>query len=148
MEDIEMTKTIFEKIIDREIPANIVYEDDDIIAFLDAFPVAKGHTLVVPKKVIENIYDLDEDTGAKLMSVVTRVANAVKDTFEPAGLNVVQNNGSYASQSVFHLHFHIIPRYKDQHDGFGYKWVDVEKEDNTPELRSDLESALKNRLDA
>lgn len=141
-----MNKTIFEKIIDREIPANIVYEDDDVIAFMDAFPIVKGHTLVVPKQPIENIFDLDEETGAKLMSVITKVSSAVRDAFQPAGLNVVQNNGAYASQSVFHLHFHIIPRYKEEHDGFGYKWVSVEDENNTPEIRSDLEAAIKNKL--
>jgi Diadenosine tetraphosphate (Ap4A) hydrolase and other HIT family hydrolases len=146
MEDIEMNKTIFEKIIDREIPANIVYEDDDVIAFMDAFPIVKGHTLVVPKQPIENIFDLDEETGTKLMSVITKVSTAVRDAFQPAGLNVVQNNGAYASQSVFHLHFHIIPRYKEEHDGFGYKWVSVEDENNTPEIRSDLEAAIKNKL--
>lgn len=141
-----MNKTIFEKIIDREIPANIVYEDDDVIAFMDAFPIVKGHTLVVPKQPIENIFDLDEETGAKLMSVITKVSTAVRDAFQPAGLNVVQNNGAYASQSVFHLHFHIIPRYKEEHDGFGYKWISVEDENNTPEIRSDLEAAIKNKL--
>ena len=146
MEDIEMNKTIFEKIIDREIPANIVYEDDHVIAFMDAFPVVKGHTLVVPKQPIENIFDLDEDTGAKLMSVITKVSNAVKDAFEPAGLNVVQNNGAYASQSVFHHHFHIIPRYKEEHDGFGYKWSDVESDNNTHDIRSDVEAAIKSNL--
>ncbi len=141
-----MNKTIFEKIIDREIPANIVYEDDHVIAFMDAFPIVKGHTLVVPKKVIENIYDLDEDTGAKVMKTITKVANAVKDAFEPAGLNVVQNNGAYASQSVFHLHFHIIPRYKEEHDGFGYKWVSIADENNTSEVRTEIEAAIKNKL--
>lgn len=141
-----MNKTIFEKIIDREIPANIVYEDDYVIAFMDAFPIVKGHTLVVPKQPIENIFDLDEETGAKVMSVITKVSTAVRDAFEPAGLNVVQNNGAYASQSVFHLHFHIIPRYKEEHDGFGYKWVSVEDEYNTPEIRSDVEAAIKNKL--
>jgi len=141
-----MNKTIFEKIIDREIPANIVYEDDDVIAFMDAFPIVKGHTLVVPKQPIENIFDLDEETGAKLMSVITKVSSAVRDAFQPAGLNVVQNNGAYASQSVFHLHFHIIPRYKEEHDGFGYKWISVEDENNTPEIRSDLEAAIKNKV--
>lgn len=141
-----MNNTIFEKIIDREIPANIVYEDDDVIAFMDAFPIVKGHTLVVPKQPIENIFDLDEETGAKLMSVITKVSSAVRDAFQPAGLNVVQNNGAYASQSVFHLHFHIIPRYKEEHDGFGYKWISVEDENNTPEIRSDLEAAIKNKL--
>ena len=141
-----MNKTIFEKIIDREIPANIVYEDKDVIAFMDAFPIVKGHTLVVPKQPIENIFDLDEETGAKVMRVITKVSNAVNDAFEPAGLNVVQNNGAYASQSVFHLHFHIIPRYKDEHDGFGYKWVSVEDDNNTAEVRADLEAAIKNKL--
>ena len=141
-----MNKTIFEKIIDREIPANIVYEDDYVIAFMDAFPIVKGHTLVVPKQPIENIFDLDEETGAKVMSVITKVSTAVRDAFEPAGLNVVQNNGAYASQSVFHLHFHIIPRYKEEHDGFGYKWVSIEDDNNTPEIRSDVEAAIKNKL--
>ncbi|MCK1976011.1 HIT family protein [Jeotgalicoccus huakuii] len=143
-----MTKTIFEKIIDREIPANIIYEDDDVIAFMDAFPVAKGHTLVVPKKVIENIYDLDDETGAKVIKVVTKVANAVKEAFNPDGLNVAQNNGAYASQSVFHLHFHIIPRYKETHDGFGYKWVDLPEEENTTDVRSEVAEAIKNSLNA
>ena len=139
-------KSVFEMIIDRDIPANILYEDDDVIAFMDAFPIVKGHTLVVPKQPIENIFDLDEETGTKLMSVITKVSTAVRDAFQPAGLNVVQNNGAYASQSVFHLHFHIIPRYKEEHDGFGYKWVSVEDENNTPEIRSDLEAAIKNKL--
>src|SRR5690625_849517 len=141
-----MNKTIFEKIIDREIPANIVYEDDSVIAFMDAFPIVKGHTLVVPKKPIENIFDLDEETGAHMMRIITKVSNAVNDTFEPAGLNVIQNNGAYASQSVFHLHFHILPRYDDEHDGFGYKWVTTDDENNTPEIRSDIEAAIKNKL--
>ena len=104
-----MTKTIFEKIIDREIPANIVYEDNEVLAFMDAFPLSKGHTLVIPKRPIENIYELDDETGAKLMAAVTKVSKALRDAFNPKGLNVVQNNGSYASQSVFHLHFHLIP---------------------------------------
>lgn len=130
-----MSKTIFEQIADREIPANIVYEDDEVLAFMDAFPVCKGHTLVIPKRPIENIYELDDETGAKVMSAVTKVSKAVRDAFKPKGLNVIQNNGSFASQSVFHLHFHIIPRYDDSFDGFGYKWqedpterTDAEKE--------------------
>lgn len=141
-----MNKTIFEKIIDREIPANILYEDDFVIAFMDAFPVARGHALVVPKKPIENIFELDEETGAQVMRVITKVSNAVNDAFLPAGLNVIQNNGAYASQSVFHLHFHIIPRYDNEHDGFGYKWIDVDKDNNTPEVRSNIEAEIKSKL--
>ena len=76
-------KSVFEMIIDREIPAHILYEDDDVIAFLDAFPVAKGHTLVVPKVKVENIYDLSPESGAKLMAVISKVARALRATYEP-----------------------------------------------------------------
>lgn len=142
-----MSKTIFEQIADGEIPANIVYEDDVCIAFMDAFPLSKGHTLVVPRKPIENIYDLDEETGAHLMQVVTKVANALRDAFSPEGLNVVQNNGAFASQSVYHIHFHLIPRYKEEYDGFGYKWEQDDKK-RTDEEKAEIENAIRTRLDA
>ena len=141
-----MTKTIFEKIIDREIPANIVYEDNEILAFMDAFPLSKGHTLVIPKRPIENIYELDDETGAKVMAAVTKVSKALRDAFNPKGLNVVQNNGSYASQSVFHLHFHIIPRYDDEYDGFNYKWNPV-SEPGSDDERLEIENNIKSKLD-
>lgn len=138
-------KTVFEMIIDRDIDANIIYEDDNFIAFLDAFPVVKGHTLVVPKKRIENIFDLDDETANDYMKVIRNVSKAVRDTFNPEGLNVVQNNGEFAGQSVFHIHFHILPRYKDEHDGFGYKWEDIEF---TKEEREQFAEAIKSKLDA
>ena len=141
-----MTKTIFEKIIDREIPANIVYEDNEVLAFMDAFPLSKGHTLVIPKRPIENIYELDDDTGAKLMAAVTKVSKALRDAFNPKGLNVVQNNGSFASQSVFHLHFHLIPRYDDEYDGFNYKWNPV-SEPGSDDERLEIENHIKSKLD-
>ncbi|SDL13267.1 HIT family protein [Lacicoccus qingdaonensis] len=141
-----MTKTIFEKIIDREIPANIVYEDNEVLAFMDAFPLSKGHTLVIPKRPIENIYELDDETGAKLMAAVTKVSKALRDAFNPKGLNVVQNNGSYASQSVFHLHFHLIPRYDDEYDGFNYKWDPV-SEPGSDDERLEIENHIKDKLD-
>ncbi|OFS64605.1 HIT family protein [Nosocomiicoccus sp. HMSC09A07] len=138
-------KTVFEMIIDRDIDANIIYEDDNFIAFLDAFPVVKGHTLVVPKKRIENIFDLDDETANDYMKVIRNVSKAVRDTFNPEGLNVIQNNGEFAGQSVFHIHFHILPRYKDEHDGFGYKWEDIEF---TKEEREQFAEAIKSKLDA
>lgn len=141
-----MTKTIFEKIIDREIPANIVYEDNEVLAFMDAFPLSKGHTLVIPKRPIENIYELDDETGAKVMAAVTKVSKALRDAFNPKGLNVVQNNGSYASQSVFHLHFHLIPRYDDEYDGFNYKWNPV-SEPGSDDERLEIENHIKSKLD-
>lgn len=141
-----MSKTIFEKIIDREIPANIVYEDNEVLAFMDAFPLSKGHTLVIPKRPIENIYELDDETGAKVMAAVTKVSKALRDAFNPKGLNVVQNNGSYASQSVFHLHFHLIPRYDDEYDGFNYKWDPV-SEPGSDDERLEIENHIKSKLD-
>ena len=138
-------KTVFEMIVDRDIDANIIYEDDNFIAFLDAFPVVKGHTLVVPKKRIENIFDLDDETANDYMKVIRNVSKAVHDTFNPEGLNVIQNNGEFAGQSVFHIHFHILPRYKDEHDGFGYKWEDIEF---TKEEREQFAEAIKSKLDA
>lgn len=139
-------KSVFEMIIDREIPAHILYEDDDVIAFLDAFPVAKGHTLVVPKVKVENIYDLSPESGAKVMAVISKVARALRATYEPEGLNVLQNNGAFASQSVFHIHFHLIPRYKDEHDGFGLKWEDIKE--LTDEDKAKIANEIKGHLDA
>lgn len=141
-----MSKTIFEKIADGEIPGNIVYEDDVCIAFMDAFPLSKGHTLVVPREPIENIYDLDEETGAHLMKIITRMANAVKGAFGPDGLNVIQNNGSFASQSVDHIHFHLVPRYKNEYDGFGYKW-NQDSNERTDDEKKEIEQAIRDKLD-
>ena len=137
-------KSVFEMIIDKEIPAHILYEDDDVIAFLDAFAVAKGHTLVVPKVKVENIYDLSPESGAKLMAVISKVARALRATYEPEGLNVLQNNGAFASQSVFHIHFHLIPRYKDEHDGFGLKWEDLKElsDDDKAKIANDIKRNL------
>lgn len=140
-----MSKTIFEKIADHEIPSNIVYEDDVCVAFTDAFPLSKGHTLVIPRKPVENIYDLDEKTGAHIMKVITEVANAIKTAFNPAGLNVVQNNGEYASQTVFHIHFHLIPRYESEYDGFSYNW-NQDPDERSDEQKKEIEDAIKNQL--
>lgn len=140
-----MSKTIFEQIIDREIPASIVYEDDDVIAFLDAFPISKGHTLVVPKKPIENIFELDVETGQKLMTKIQAVAAAVNDAFEPKGMNILQNNGAFASQSVFHIHFHIIPRYDDRHDGFTPGWK-TDPHKYSDDEKADIVKSIQDKL--
>ncbi|MFC3899644.1 HIT family protein [Aliicoccus persicus] len=140
-----MSKTIFEQIIDREIPASIVYEDDDVIAFLDAFPISKGHTLVVPKKPIENIFELDAETGQKLMTKIQSVATAVNAAFEPKGMNILQNNGAFASQSVFHIHFHIIPRYEDRHDGLTLGWK-TDPHKYSEDEKSDIVKSIQEKL--
>ncbi len=106
--------TIFEKIIAREIPAHIVYEDDSTIAFLDISQATKGHTLVVPKSAYPNLYEMPEDLAGHMMGVAIKVANAIKKAFAPEGLNLLSNTGTIAGQSVFHFHIHLIPRYEKQ----------------------------------
>ncbi|HDY4568563.1 TPA: HIT family protein [Staphylococcus aureus] len=117
-----MSETIFGKILTGEIPSFKVYEDDYIYAFLDISQVTKGHTLLIPKKASANIFETDEETMKHIGAALPKVANAIKRAFNPDGLNIIQNNGEFADQSVFHIHFHLIPRYENDIDGFGYKW--------------------------
>ncbi len=112
---------IFCKIINGEIPSAKVYEDEDVYAFLDISQITKGHTLIIPKQHTENIYETSEEIASKFFARVPKVANALKETFKPVGINILNNNGEAAGQSVFHLHIHLIPRY-DENDGFDTKW--------------------------
>lgn len=121
-----MSETIFSKIISGEIPSFKIYENNYVYAFLDISQVSKGHTLLVPKKPSANIFETDEETMKHIGVALPKVANAIKKAFHPDGLNIIQNNGEYADQSVFHIHFHLIPRYENDIDGFGYKWETYE----------------------
>ena len=102
---------IFCKIARKEAPANPVYEDDEAIAFLSIKPVNVGHTLVVPKKHYENIYEIPEEEMAHLYKIVKKMAYAVKNAVSAEGIRIVQNNGKAAGQVIFHLHVHVIPMY-------------------------------------
>ena len=104
--------TIFEKIIAREIPAHIVFEDEQTIAFLDITQATKGHTLIVPKAPYPNLYEMPSALAGHVMEVAVKIANAIKEAFEPEGLNLLNNNGTIAGQTVFHFHIHLIPRYE------------------------------------
>lgn len=108
--------TIFTKIIRRELPADIVYEDADTVAFLDIHPNNPGHTLVIPRKPFRNIFDVDDDTLAAVWRTVRKVARAVRDATDAEGLNIDTNNEAVAGQIIFHFHVHIIPRFP--HDGY------------------------------
>ncbi|MDK4071887.1 HIT family protein [Staphylococcus pseudintermedius] len=141
-----MTETIFSKIIDGDIPSFKVYENDYVYAFLDISQVSKGHTLLIPKTPSPNIYETDAETMKYIGEALPIVANAIKKTFNPDGLNIIQNNGEYASQSVFHIHFHLIPRYKNDIDGFGYHWEtnesridDAQKAEIAAQIASNIE---------
>jgi histidine triad (HIT) family protein len=106
-----MEKTIFQKIIDREIPATIVYEDDNFIAILDINPVNIGHTLVIPKHPWVNMYEMPAEDFDHMMQVAHMLGVKIKNTLEADGVNIIMNNDAAAGQVVFHAHVHIIPRY-------------------------------------
>lgn len=104
-----MADTIFTKIINKEIPAEILYEDEKHIAFLDLTPFEKGHTLVIPKKSYETIFEMPEEEYLELSRVVHRVANHLSEKLN-SGINIWLNNKEVAGQEIPHLHFHVIPR--------------------------------------
>lgn len=103
---------IFAKILRGEIPSHRVYEDKDTVAFMDVMPQAPGHVLVIPKVGSRNLLDADPAVLSKLVAIVQKVANAVKDAFDADGILISQFNEAAAGQTVFHLHFHIIPRHE------------------------------------
>jgi len=103
---------LFAKILRGEIPAVKVYEDSEVLAFMDIFPQAHGHVLIIPKNTrSQNFLDLPEERVAPLMVRVQRLTKAVVKALKPGGVTVTQFNGADAGQTIFHLHFHIIPRY-------------------------------------
>lgn len=104
---------LFCKIINKEIPSKIIYEDDDFISFLDISQLTKGHCLVLPKKHYENIFDLDPKVGAKLFIVTTKIAKLLKQKLQCEGINVINNSGTIAGQTVMHFHLHLLPRYSE-----------------------------------
>lgn len=112
-----MTDCIFCKIINGEIPSYTVYEDDVVKAFLDISQGTPGHTLVVPKKHVKDLFAYDEDLAAAVFARLPKIARAIKNSNpDIKGMNVINNNGEVAYQSVFHSHIHLVPRYTDQDD--------------------------------
>ena len=108
-------QNIFAKIIRGEAPCYKLYEDEDVLAFLDLFPQSRGHTLVIPKQVAaRNLLEIDADSLCKVTLATQKVARAVAEELEPAGIQIAQFNGAPAGQTVFHIHFHIVPRYEGQ----------------------------------
>ncbi|MEK6703709.1 MAG: HIT family protein [Planctomycetota bacterium] len=116
-----MSDTIFAKIIRGEVPCHRVYEDELVLAFLDVFPLSRGHTLVIPKQAVAQIDELSDESGAAIGRVLPRIARAVMKATGASAYNILQNNGSLAHQAVMHVHFHIIPRYETG-EGLGMVW--------------------------
>ena len=103
---------IFAKILRGEAPAAKVFEDDHVLAFMDVFPQARGHTLVIPKhSTARNLLEAEPETLEHLILGIQRVARAVRAALKPDAVAIMQFNGAVSGQSVFHLHFHIVPRW-------------------------------------
>lgn len=103
---------VFAKILRGEIPSSRVYETDDVVAFMDVMPQGNGHTLVVPKTPSRNLLDADPATLGRVIEAVQLVARAVKKAFDADGVSIMQFNEPAAGQTVFHLHFHVVPRFE------------------------------------
>lgn len=115
-----MSDCIFCKIANGEIPSNTIFENDDFRVILDNGPATKGHALVLPKNHHADLFELPTETAEGAIAVAKEVAATMKEKLSCDGLNLVQNNGSVAGQTVMHFHLHIIPRYKD--DGQHILW--------------------------
>jgi len=116
-----MSECAFCKIIDGTYTSSKVYEDDSLLAFMDIQPVNTGHVLIIPKKHIELIADLDDETSSKMFTLAKKINMAMrKSGIKPEGINYFLADGKAAGQEVFHTHLHIIPRFIN--DGFGLKF--------------------------
>jgi histidine triad (HIT) family protein len=116
---------IFAKILRGEIPAATVYEDEHALSFMDAMPQADGHTLVIPKTAARNLFDISPQALAELVKATQHVARGVQHAFQPAGMRIIQFNEPAAGQTVFHIHFHIVPCYEGEATrAHGRDWAD------------------------
>lgn len=134
-----MEDCIFCKIVSKEVPSKIVYEDSDVLAFLDISQVSKGHTLVIPKKHYENVLDTPKDTLLKVISVAKDLGNKYKEILKADGINFMNASGKEAQQSVFHLHFHVVPRYKNDNLDLWFK--------GNPKAKEEIEETYKKILE-
>ncbi len=133
-----MENCIFCKIASGEIPSATLYEDEDFRVILDLGPATKGHALILPKKHAANIAEMPDDLLGRAASVAKKVAVAMKEGLSCDGVNIVQNNGEAAGQTVFHFHMHIIPRYNG--DNAGVTWTPGKL---TDEMKEEILNAVK-----
>ncbi len=141
-----MSDSVFTKIINHEIPAHRLYEDDHVLAFLDANPLSDGHSLVVPKEPAKTIDELSDDASAAIGRVLPRLTRAILKATGATSCNILQNNGADAHQAVMHVHFHIIPRFPDKApggEGLTFNWTahDLERE-HAHEIEDAIKAAL------
>ena len=131
---------IFCKLANGVFPTNMIYEDDDFAVIMDASPATKGHSLILPKSHCANIYEIPDETAAKVLPLAKKLATKMTDVLKCDGFYIVQNNGEVAGQTVFHFHMHLIPRFTDDGNGDKLSWNHA---DITPEEISEICGKLK-----
>ena len=117
---------IFCRIISGEIPSTTIYENSKFKVIMDIAPANKGHVLILPKEHYDNIYDIDTATAGELFELAVMTARALQSVLDCDGMNILQNNGTVAGQTVFHFHMHIIPRYEGDTVNIGWKELSYE----------------------
>ncbi|MDF7800355.1 HIT family protein [Pontiellaceae bacterium B1224] len=137
-----MNDCIFCKIVAKEIPATIIYEDDEVLAFMDIGPIIKGHALVIPKKHYDPITETPDEILAQLHITAKKIASAQLNAFGADGVNIMQNNGKASGQEVEHIHVHVIPRFNN--DGHHWNW-NAKKYDDIDEM-NELAEKLREQL--
>ena len=118
-----MNNCIFCKIINKEIPSNVVYEDDKFLAFLDIAKATNGHTILIPKKHVKNVLECDDETLGEMIIIAKKIATNLINKLGAEGCNILTNCNEVAGQTCFHFHIHIIPRYNNL-DGFEPHFTD------------------------
>jgi len=136
-------KCLFCGIASGKVPAKIIYDSPDVMAFLDIRPANPGHVLVIPKKHVETLPDLPDDLNASLLQVVKIIAQAQVEAIGAQGVNVLQNNGELAGQAVPHVHVHVIPRFKGDKVVINYSGLVELKEEQFEEIQKRLISKAK-----
>lgn len=137
----EQTNCIFCKIANGEIPSSTVYENELFRAILDIAPSAKGHVIILPKQHMVNLFDITETIASNALIIASKIAKAMKQSLGCSGVNLLQNNGEAAGQTVFHLHIHLIPRYENDSMNIPWKplsYSQTEADDIAKKIRQSL----------
>lgn len=139
--DYRMSDCLFCKIAKGEIPSTTIFEDDEFRVFLDIYPATKGHALIVTKEHYANIFELPPEVAGRLFQRATEIAGVLKEVLGLEAMNLLQNNGEIAGQTIFHFHLHLIPRYEG--DGVKVGWDTTEAD---KDVHAQLQSKIKERL--
>ena len=137
-----MSDCIFCKIVNKEIPATLVYEDETVLAFMDIGPIVKGHVLVIPKTHYDPVTETPDEIIAQVHLVAKKIAQAQMNALGADGVNIMQNNGAAAGQEVPHLHVHVIPRFNNDGHHWNWKPKSYENFDEMTELATQLQNQL------